>query len=44
VREIVPLQGSRVSGLYLKDAEGDFKEFADIQKVEENLDLQSYIS
>lgn len=35
VKEVTPLQGSRVSGLYLRDStEGDFKEFNGMDKME----------
>lgn len=45
VREVVPLQGSRISSLYLKDSEeAALKEFNGMDDVESNLDLQSYIT
>ena len=43
VRE-VQLQGSRVSQLYLKQSGDNLLEFTNLQRMEENLDLQSYIS
>jgi hypothetical protein len=45
VRE-VQLEGSRVSQLYLKQSGGadQLLEFANLERMEENLDLESYIS
>lgn len=47
VKEVVPLSGSRISGLYLKDSDqGDLKMFDNMEMgdMEPDLDLQSYIS
>ena len=47
VKEVVPLSGSRISGLYLKDSDqGDLKMFdnMEMEDMEPDLDLQSYIS
>lgn len=45
VREVVPLSGSRISGLYIKDSEdGDMKIFENLDDVQPDLDLQSYIT
>lgn len=46
VKEVTLLQGSRVCGLYLKQSDegGDLKEFNGMDNMEDNLQLQSYIT
>ena len=46
VKEIVPLSGSRIGGQYLKESEDgdDFKVFEGMEGMDEDLDLQSYIT